>query len=271
MLALQGAVAATPTAAEIADLAAKKNALEAEKLALENDIKKLNEKIQQTDSITKAEQQYGTEQQARQEADIKRRQNEIELLRQKLSELSAEMKREKLTISKSQVRVETVEATKKALSAKLAVHCRNLEKFVANGLPWDIQSRTERISVLCVDLETGTATIEEGFSRLRTIYAEEIRFGDEVQLSNRTMTRNDGEVINASVLRIGNQWVVYIDDAGTRFGVLNKIGENYIWKEDLSFEERQAVKTAIDVKLSRKPPQIVVLPLSLSLNIGGKK
>jgi hypothetical protein len=120
-------------------------------------------------------------------------------------------------------------------------------------------------------LENLSATPEEGFARLRAIYTEEIRLGDEVQFSNRPITRNNGEIVNANVLRIGNQWIVYQDDAGLLFGVLSrKIGKDgtseYKWKEDLSFEERQAVKAAIDVKLARKPPQIVNLPLSLSIS-----
>jgi len=243
----------------------------AEKAGLEADIKKINAQIAQTDSLAKAEQRFNSEQQTRQRADAERRQGEIEQLSQKLSELSAEMRRERVAIASSQIQVENVNSTRKALSAQLVLHCRNLEDFIKNGLPWDTESRVERISVLCRDLENSAATEEEGFSRLRAIYTEEIRFGDEVQISNRVITRSSGEVINANVLRIGNQWIVYQDDAGLLHGVLNrKIGADgkyeYVWKEHLSFEERQAVKTAIDVKLSRKPPQMVVLPLSLSIN-----
>jgi len=246
------------------------SALLAEKAVLESDIKKINAQITQTDSLSKAEKKFNSQQLARQRADIERRKGDIEQLNQKLSELSAEMRREKNSVANSQFRIENVNSTRKALAAQLATHCRKLEELVKSGLPWDTESRTERVAVLCRDLENGAATAEEGFSRLRAIYTEEIRFGDEVQISNRSITRSNGEVINANVLRIGNQWIVYQDDTGLLYGVLNrKKGLNgkyeYIWKENLSFEERQAVKTAIDVKLSRKPPQMVLLPLSLSI------
>jgi predicted RNase H-like nuclease (RuvC/YqgF family) len=246
-------------------------ALLAEKAGLESDIRKINAQIAHTDSATKAEQKFWQELKARQKTDIERRKSEIESLNQKLAELSAEMNREKGSISNSQIRIENVNATRKALTAQIAVYCRKLESFIKAGLPWDIEARAERISSLCQDLENSNASAEEGFSRLRAIYAEEIRFGDEVQISNRAITRENGEVINASVLRIGNQWIVYQDDAGLLFGVLNrKLSKDgsyeYAWKENLSFEERQAVRTAIDVKLSRKPPQMVKLPLSLMIN-----
>jgi len=252
------------------DFETQKAALLAEKQNIQNDIQKINAQIAQTDSLSKAEQKFGREQQGRQKADLERRQGEIEELKLKLSELNVEMQREKNSVSAAGTQIENVNATRKALGAQLAGQCRQLENFIKTSLPWDTAIRLERTSALCVDLESGAASAEEGFSRLRAIYAEEIRLGDEVQISNRTVVRNNGEIVNANVLRIGNQWIVYQDDAGILFGILDKkINENgsyeYKWKENLSFEERQAVKTAIDVKLSRKPPQLVKLPLSFSI------
>lgn len=246
--------------------------LSAEKAALENDIKRINAQIVQTDSMAKAEQIFAAQQAARQKADIERRRADIEQLNQKLTEISAEMRKEKAAIANSQVQIENINATRKALAGQLLTQCLKLEDFIKTSLPWDTETRQERVSVLCRDLENGSATPEEGFARLRSIYTEEIRLGDEMQISSRTITRNNGEIINASVLRIGNQWIVYQDDAGFLYGVLNrKISDGkyeYFWKEDLTFEERQAVKNAIDVKLSRKPPQMVKLPLSLSMDSG---
>jgi hypothetical protein len=45
---------------------------------------------------------------------------------------------------------------------------------------------------------------------------------------------------------------------------------NYEWNEDLNLEERAAVRLAIEVKQAKKPPQIVNLPVSLSV-VGGEK
>ena len=259
-----------PAAFAADDFESQKAALLAEKQNIQNDIKKINAQIAQTDSLSKAEQKFGKEQQARQKTDLERRQGEIEELKLKLSELNAEMQKEKNSVSAAQTQIENVNATRKALGAQLAGHCRQLENFIKTSLPWDTEIRLERTSALCSDLESGAAAAEEGFSRLRAIYAEEIRLGDEVQISNRTIVRNNGEIVNANVLRIGNQWIIYQDEAGLLFGIMGKkINENgsyeYKWKENLSFEERQAVKTAIDVKLSRKPPQLVKLPLNFSV------
>jgi predicted RNase H-like nuclease (RuvC/YqgF family) len=252
------------------DFETQKAELLAEKAGIDSDIKKINTQIAQTDSISKAEKKFFSEQQARQKTDVERRKSEIEQLNQKISELNAEMRKEKNSIAGSQIQIENITATRKALVAQLATHCRKLESFIKTSLPWDTESRLERVAALCLDLENGAAEVEEGFSRLKAIYAEEIRFGDEVQISSRAITRNNGEIVNANVLRIGNQWIVYQDDASLLFGVLNRKlaqtgGYEYNWKENLSFEERQAIRNAIDIKLSRKPPQMVKLPLSLSI------
>ena len=63
--------------------------------------------------------------------------------------------------------------------------------------------------------------------------------------------------------------MVYCDDNGTVYGEINKKMENgnisYEWNEDLNLQERSAVKFALDVKQAKKPPQMVTLPVSLTI------
>jgi len=81
-------------------------------------------------------------------------------------------------------------------------------------------------------------------------------------------------VVNAKVLKIGNQWMVYSDEEEKKFGVMTRTVKNgaihYSWKEDLNFEERDAVRTALDIKSGKKPPGLVSLPLSLTIDAGHK-
>ena len=129
-----------------------------------------------------------------------------------------------------------------------------------------------------LDIESGNASEEEAFSRLKSLIAEEIRFGDEVAIINSPFTRKNGELINAQILRIGNQWMVYSDEAGTLYGALvrkveqagDSLKVTYEWNEELNLNERNAVRFAIDVKQAKKPPQMVTLPVSISV-AGGEK
>ena len=122
------------------------------------------------------------------------------------------------------------------------------------------------------EIESGNVTEEEAFSRMKSLVNEEIKFGDEVSVVNSPLTRKNGEIVNATILRIGNQWMVYVDENGASYGRLERKLENdkvvYEWNENLNLEERAAVKLAIDVKQAKKPPQIVKLPVSLSV-VGG--
>jgi hypothetical protein len=68
--------------------------------------------------------------------------------------------------------------------------------------------------------------------------------------------------------------MVYSDENGTVFGSLVRKMDGdkvtYEWNEELNLEERAAVKLALEVKQAKKPPQIVKLPVSLSI-VGGEK
>lgn len=253
-----------------ADLSSDLEDYRAQKASVEVDIKKLDQRIRATDSLTKDESRRSAVLKGRYDADLQRRRGELDSMQVKMQRQAAELQKERNKQAGAQIGTDNVKAYRTALGKNLADLCLQFETTVAQSLPWDRESRVERIQALRRDLESGTATPEEGFSRLRALYSEEIRFGDETVQASRTLIRKNGETINAKVLRIGNQWMVYHDDEALRFGVLERTRAangktTYAWREDLSFEERQAVKLALDVKLARKPPQMVSLPLSLSI------
>jgi len=241
-----------------------------QKLALQSELKKLDVRVTQTDSLAKDEAKRFVVTEQRQQDDIGRRKVEFDSLQVKIALVAKDLQAEKNKQSGYQLAVENTKSFRKGVTKDLAQHCRDLETLIAQSLPWDRESRLDRVGALRRDLETGNASPEEGLSRIRAIYAEETRFGDEVVLINRPMVRSDGETVNARVLRIGNQWMLYSDEDGNKYGLLvRSIGKDgkiaYSWKEDFSFEERTALKLAIEVKMARKPPQMVSLPLSLSI------
>jgi hypothetical protein len=89
-----------------------------------------------------------------------------------------------------------------------------------------------------------------------------------VIMSSRPLTRRNGEVINAQALKIGNQVIVYVDEDGKKFGMLERAtgpeGEAWTWREDLNLAERTAVKRAIAVKAGRETPQLATLNVPLT-------
>ncbi|HSQ41148.1 MAG TPA: DUF3450 family protein [Fibrobacteraceae bacterium] len=260
-----------------ADLQAELDDYRSQKSALQAEIKKLDHRASQTDSIAKDEAKRFETTQKRQQEDLLRRQAELDTMQVRIAALAQEQQTEKGQQNAYQLQAENAKAFRIGLARNLARLAQELETLVAQSLPWDRESRLERIRALRHDLENGNAGPDEGLIRLRAIYSEEIRFGDEVVILNKPMTRQNGETVNARLLRIGNQWMMYTDEEEGKYGILIRTrkpegGVDYTWREELSFEERAAVKLAIDVKLARKPPQMVRLPLSLTLpSIPGEK
>ena len=249
--------------------------LKLQKEKLNSEIKTLNTKILATDSMLRADVSRRKVLEQRYKADSERRLAEIDSLNAKIRKVAASLQQERGKQARAKNRSENVAAKRRALRDELAKISKTLESQIAQTLPWERESRLERARSLTREIESGNATEEEAFSRLKSLLGEEIKFGDEVSIVNSPLTRKDGEIVNASILRIGNQWMVYVDENGVQYGRLERKIENgkvvYEWNENLNLEERAAVKLAVEVKQAKKPPQIVNLPVSLSVVGGGEK
>ena len=248
--------------------------LKMQKKKLNSEIQTLNTRIAATDSMLRADVSRHKMLEQRYKADSERRLAEIDSLNAKIRKVAASLQQERNKQARAKNRSENVAAKRRALRLELAKISKKLESQIAQTLPWERESRLDRAKSLTREIESGNATEEEAFSRLKSLLGEEIKFGDEVAIVNSPLTRKDGEIVNASILRIGNQWMVYVDENGTQYGRLERKIENgnvvYEWNENLNLEERAAVKLAIEVKQAKKPPQIVNLPVSLSV-VGGDK
>lgn len=250
--------------------------LQLEKEKLNSEIAKLNSQIAATDSMLKADDKRYKTLQERYKQDKERRKSEIDSLNIKIKDVAGQLQQERNKQAHAKNRSENVKSKRKALSVALATISKRLEFQISQTLPWDRETRLDRAKSLTRDIEGGNASEEEAFSRLKALIAEETKFGDEVAIINSPLTRKNGELINAQILRIGNQWMVYSDENGTVYGALvRKAGEQagtveYEWVEDLNLAERDAIRFALDVKQAKKPPQMVNLPVSLSIVREGK-
>lgn len=248
--------------------------LKMQKEKLNSEIKNLNIRIAATDSMLRADASRHKTLEQRYKADTERRNSEIDSLNVKIRKVASNLQQERNKQARAKNKSENVAAKRRAMRQELAKISKQLETQILQTLPWERDKRLDRAKSLTREIESGNVTEEEAFSRLKSLLNEEIKFGDEVAIVNSPLTRKNGEIVNASVLRIGNQWMVYVDENGVSYGRLERKMENdkivYEWNEELNLEERAAVKLAIDVKQAKKPPQIVNLPVSLSV-VGGNK
>lgn len=246
--------------------------LKMQKEKLNSEIQNLNTRIASTDSMLRADVSHRQLLEQRYKADVERRNLEIDSLNAKIKKVAASLQQERNKQARAKNKSDNVVAKRRALRGELAKICKQLEVQIAQTLPWERDKRLDRAKSLTREIESGNVTEEEAFSRMKSLVNEEIKFGDDVSVVNSPLTRKNGEIVNATILRIGNQWMVYVDENGASYGRLERKLENdkivYAWNEELNLEERAAVKLAIEVKQAKKPPQIVKLPVSLSV-VGG--
>jgi hypothetical protein len=238
--------------------------------ALKKEIAAIDRNIKRTDSVARAENARFIGQKKRMEEELLTKEKENATLVQRFEELEAEVQRLSSKIDQCKNQDRSIISRRSYLTRKLTEECSALETIISRSIPWDREKRLARVTGLKNDLMLGSASLEDGLSRLLSLIQEAISFGDDIVLEDRSIRRNNGTAITARTLRIGNLWMVYVDQAEQNYGVLYRTGDStYAWREDLSFNEREEIRMAIRVKEQKKAPQIVTLPLMLGVEVDG--
>jgi hypothetical protein len=235
---------------------------------LKQKIKTTDSRLSQTDSLIKFENKAFVEREDRLNNELLRRKNELKEASERLKGVRLELNKEIRLENKYRNEERANNLRLETLNAQILKEVIVLEDLVQKSIPIGQGKRLERIVALRRDLEKKTASPEEALSRLKALYKEEIRFGDEISIKRTSVNRKDGLLINVEMLRIGNVWAAYMDDEAKYFGIYNRstgeAGYLWEWREDLNFEERKRVRNAIEVRAARQAPQLVLIPLSTS-------
>ena len=234
------------------------------------DVQKAEAEVRKTDSLLREEAARTVQAEDRQAKERERREKENASLQSRLQEAQAKINAERSGQGRWQNAQDEIKARQKRLTGVLAGYCDSVAARIEAAPPWDREPRLDRARSLKRDLEAGSATVEEGFARLNALVKEETKSGDEITVFNKPVTRKSGDMVNAQVLKIGNQWIVYVDDEGERFGILERTAaaggaSTWEWREDPGFAEKNRIKEALEVKSAKRPPQLVVLDLGLAL------
>lgn len=261
MVSYQASVFAQAPGDDIVDLPR----IRADIAKVKRDIQKAEAELRKTDSLTREESAVAKRNEERATKDKERRESEIAGLQARLVELRKQIDAERGKTARAANQVGEIEARRKNLAQHLATWCDSVLVRVKSAPPFERESREERVRALKNDLLAGSASPEEGISRLSAILKDEVRAGDEVALLNRPVTLADGEIINAQVLKVGHQFAVFMDEEGKRMGYLERDGlGGWAVREAQAFEEKLAVKKAIEVKGAKQPPQLVPLTVNIA-------
>ena len=237
--------------------------------SIKNDIKSLEKQIAFTDSMKSVEAELFKKSQSRFQGDMKSRKKELQDLKNSLNKTASKVRSVNNDIAQSEMKIESIKAQQSQIRETLAKGCEKLMQSISQSLDWKRTERSNRVQSLLQDLKTKNASLEEGLSRLSNLYQEAIEFGDKVEYTEEPVIRTNGDVVNGKVIRIGNQALAYMGDEEKNFGILfptkpgkksNSTEINYEWKETFTFQERNMIRKAIDVKSAKKPPQLITLP-----------
>jgi hypothetical protein len=237
--------------------------------ALRTEVARLKREIQRADAeLARDEQAAAARNRERLARDKERREKENAALEGRVRDARGRIASERARGEGYAGEAAEIQAREKSVLTLLALVTDSLAARVNGGMPWETAPRRDRILSLERDITAGATTPEEAFSRLAALLKEETKNGDEVSLASRPLTRQNGEVVNAQVLKIGNQAMVYVDDEGKKFGILEPRGTDsgmaWTWREDLNLSERSAVKRAVSVKAGREAPQLAPLVVPLA-------
>lgn len=226
---------------------------------------KADAELRKTDSLLREETARSAASDERAAKDRERREKENAALAARVQETQGRVNQERSGIGRWQNAQDEIKSRQKRLALVLAGYCDSLVRRIEASPPWEREGRLDRVRSLKKDLEAGSASTDEGFARLNAAIKEEIKSGDEIAILNKPVTRKNGDMVNAQVLKVGNQWLVYMDEEGKRFGVLERSAAGtWDWREDPSFEEKNRIKAAIEVKSAKRPPQLAVLDLGIA-------
>jgi hypothetical protein len=86
---------------------------------------------------------------------------------------------------------------------------------------------------------------------------EELRMARSGETYTASIPLSKDQIVPARLFRVGHQVLGYMTEDGTRVGLWGPTG----WRHDLSPEEQQAVRRAIETLDRRRAPEVIGLPV----------
>lgn len=144
-----------------------------------------------------------------------------------------------------------------------------MRSMVQTGFPFEKDKRLSPMDLLIQDIDRKDVSPEEAFHRFWTLCDAEQRMGTDCEIASVEITLPQGQTIPVKMLRVGKQFLAYRSLENEKYGLLqirpsaSGDASSYAWRHgDLTFEERRAIKLAVEVKEGKRPPQLVPLPYS---------
>lgn len=133
----------------------------------------------------------------------------------------------------------------------------SLEKFIALDLPFDLEARNSRITLLREALADGTTGLAEKFRKVLEAYQIELAYGREIDVSQISLPFAGGDR-EVELLRLGRTMLYYrtLDGEGVGYWDRNKKS----W-QPLPVSYRKPIRRAILVAKETATTELLMLPI----------
>jgi hypothetical protein len=243
--------AETETAAETAAEKTLGNAVETKIEAQEESVKSQNTIDELTDETRDMVQVY---------RNAIRKTESLNSYNQQLAKL---VKQQKLSLNSIQRQIENAEETRRSIVPFINKMITTLEKFVRLDLPFLLDERRQRVSILKQIVNFPDITLPDKYRRVMEAYQIEIEYGRTIEAYNDTITL-DGKEYTVEILRVGRLLMTFQTSDGELSGIWNK--HSKAWRK-LPSEYNRSIKQGLLIAKKQAPPELIKLPVTAA----GKK
>ena len=243
--------AETETAVETAAEKTLGNAVETKIEAQEESVKSQNTIDELTDETRDMVQVY---------RNAIRKTESLNSYNQQLAKL---VKQQKLSLNSIQRQIENAEETRRSIVPFINKMITTLEKFVRLDLPFLLDERRQRVSILKQIVNFPDITLPDKYRRVMEAYQIEIEYGRTIEAYTDTITV-DGKEYTVEILRVGRLLMTFQTSDGELSGIWNK--HSKAWRK-LPSEYNRSIKQGLLIAKKQAPPELIKLPVTAA----GKK
>ena len=178
-------------------------------------------------------------------------------------QLAKLVKQQKLSLNSIQRQIENAEETRRSIVPFINKMITTLEKFVRLDLPFLLDERRQRVSILKQIVNFPDITLPDKYRRVMEAYQIEIEYGRTIEAYNDTITV-DGKEYTVEILRVGRLLMTFQTSDGELSGIWNK--HSKAWRK-LPSEYNRSIKQGLLIAKKQAPPELIKLPVTAA----GKK
>ncbi len=180
--------------------------------------------------------------------------NEIEQLKVYNRQMREIVRSQNEELTSLQQQIDQVEQTQQGIMPLMERMLMGLEQFVQLDLPFLLEERQDRISVLRALLVAGDTTVSEKFRRVLEAYQIELEYGRTIEAYRANLSENT----MVDYLRIGRVALYHLSLDGQSASIWDKKSQQWVKLDDAY---TRSLRKGLSIARQQAAPSLLELPL----------